>query len=555
MLVNLVLRFYDLFACLFRLFKVDYEQLRAILEAKLRMDGRRQHVAGRGRSRAEPKNTFTLTMMIYASVGAFLAVVCLRVESPLVAMTFVHAAVIMMVAMSLISDFSSVLLDTSDGAVLGPRPVGGRTLLVARIVHVVTYLGLLALSLSVVTLVVGTVRYHVLFPLVFAATLAGSLSLVICIVNLFYVAAFRLSDSERFRDIVLYMQIAMSIFFFGGYQLLPRLMDPARLHGLHIEDQWWIYLCPPTWMAAPIDLLTGHVGRPQIVLTILALGVPIAGLMFVVSHLGPRFSAALARLDAPSNAAAPRESASSDRRPLCGRIAAVVTRNATEAAAFEFVWTLCSRDRQFKLRTYPSIAMLLVVAVIMLPRGESIAETLSHLPSTKSYILLLYFACMFVPMASAVIRFSDRYEAAWIYYTTPLDRPGDVLSATLKVLLVRFAIPLFLLLALVVLAIWGPRVLPDVVLASCGLLAASALQAMLAGRRFPFTEEFKPSENSGRLVRSLLHIIFPVVLGGLHYFLTFVPFGVPLAIPVMIGLLSIPWRLYAGTSWAALQKT
>ncbi len=555
MLVNLILTLYDLFAWLFRLLGADYEQLRAILEAKLRMDGRRQNVAGRAHARTDPKNTFTLTMMIHACIGAFLAIVCLQIESPLVAMTFVHGAVIMMVAMSLISDFSSVLLDTSDAAVLGPRPVSGRTLLVSRIVHIASYLGLLALSLSAVTFVIGTVRYHLLFPLVFAATLAGSLCFVVCIVHLFYVVAFRFTDSERLRDMILYSQIAMSILFFGGYQLLPRLLDTTRLHEVRIDEEWWIYLVPPAWLAAPIDLLSGNAGLPQYILSVLAVAVPVVGLYFVVSHLGPRFSAVLARLDAPSTGARPRPAGTTDCRTFVQRVAAAVSRNATEAAAFEFIWRLCSRDRQFKLRTYPSIAMLLVVAVIMLPRGQSLAETINQLPDTRCYILLLYFACMFVPMALTVIRFSDRYEAAWVYYTTPLERPGDVLSAMLKVLLVRFAVPLFLFMALVVLAIWGPRTLPDVALALCGTLAAGALQAMAAGRRFPFAEEFKPSENSGRLIRSLLHVIFPLALGGSHYLLTFVPLGVPLAIPIVIVLLVLPLRVYAGTTWPAFQKT
>ncbi|NTW37527.1 MAG: hypothetical protein HGB17_15710 [Syntrophobacteraceae bacterium] len=59
----------------------------------------------------------------------------------------------------------------------------------------------------------------------FLLTLACSIALIVCAVNLFYVAAIRFTSGERLRDIILQFQVVMSVGVFVGYQFLPRLMD------------------------------------------------------------------------------------------------------------------------------------------------------------------------------------------------------------------------------------------------------------------------------------------------------------------------------------------
>ncbi len=555
-MVNLLLRPFDLLRPLLSLLGVDYEQFRAIMQVKLTLDGRRRSVGMHGASHKQDRNTQAWTLFFHAFMGIFVGAFVAHADSPLVGMTVVHAFVMTMVGMSLIADFSTVLLDTTDNAILHPRPVTSRTLLVARIAHITTYLGLLAVSTSACTFVVGTYTYHYLFPLVFLWTLVCSVLLVVFAAQVFYLIAMRLTDAEKFRDIILYFQIAMTVVIFGGYQLMPRLMDMRRLRELAIDDRWWIYFFPPTWMSAPVDLLTGHVGRPQLVLTALSIVVPLCCLLLVVRVLAPRFARSLAALENAPSGKAPG-AATTPRQRLPERLARIVSRSPCERAAFEWIWRLASRDRQFKLRTYPTVAFLLLMGLVIVMSDEGgFRQAFAVLPESNKHLLLLYMGCAMAPMAVIALRYSAAHEAAWVYYALPLGRPGDVLAGALKVVLARLVMPTFSLIALVTLAIWGGRILLDVLLAFFATLMVSGIQAMLFARRFPFSEEYQVAEGSGRAARSMLLMIFPAALGGMHWaLLLFVPAVIPLAIPLWAVLMVIAFRAYACTSWQQVRGT
>jgi len=554
-MIKLILAFYSMFAGCFRLLGVNVDQFLALLEVKLRMDGRRRRVGMETGRRRSARNSLMITVLTYLFLGTMLSLVSFKISSPLVGMTVIHAAIMMMIAMSLISDFSSVMLDTTDNVVLLPRPIDGRTLLCARIAHIVTYLCMLTLSLSAGSFVTGTINYHHLFGVVFLGTLVSSVCLVVCAVNLFYLAVLRFADQDKLRDIVVYVQIALSVVFFGGYQLLPRLMDMTKLDTLHIDDRWWIYVFPPAWLAGPIDLLAGHAARPQWVLTSLAVAIPVVGLLAIVFVGGPRFTEGLRRLNAPPTVrgGAPANATRSDH--LLRRLSRLVCGEGVQGAAFEWVWRMCSRDRPFKLRTYPSMAMMGMVGVILLMTSDdTVVESIANLADSKAYVFLLYYGCLFIPMPAMIVRYSDQHEAAWIYEAMPLAKPGDVLMATLKTILVRFALPFTAIVAVVAIAIWGLRLLPDIVLAIEGTLLVSVTQAIVVGRRFPFSEEYHVAESSGKLFKSMIFMGLPVILASLHFGLSFLPGGVLCGI-VLVGLIGAAiWRQYANTDWATMRR-
>lgn len=533
---------------------VDYAQFRAILEAKLTMDTRRPMAGCSGHGQRSPRNALAGSLLIYAFFGLFVGMVPFFAKSPLVAMTVIHAFIMTMIGMSLIADFSSVLLDTTDNGIIRPRPVTGRTMLVARIAHIVTYLGLLGVSLSACTFVVGTIKYGIGFPFVFGATLVGSITLVVFVTHLFYLIAMRLMDAERFRDIILYFQIGMTVVMVGGYQIMPRLMDMKQLKTLTIDQARWIYLFPPAWMAAPIDLFTGHWGMPQLVLSILAVCVPMVSLLLVVLVLAPGFGRALAALEASPTGRTQVAAHGATRPSLACRLSHFACRKPTERAAFELAWQLGSRDRQFKLRTYPMFAFFFVwVFAMVLLDDKGVWATLAALPETNYHLLFLYFASMLIPTMIAVQKFSDHHEAAWAYRAFPVALPGEVLMGALKAILVRFMVPAYALISIAVVAVWGLSAVDDVVLALCGTLLTCALNALVLGRVFPFSQPYVASEGTGRVGKSFLMMFIPAVVGLSHYgLLRVAPILVPMAIPVVLFVALLALRTYARTPWSAV---
>lgn len=553
-MIKLVLRLFDALSWLIRAFGADYPQFRAILETKLILDTRRMVVgAVRSERHSKARNGLVGTLVFYGLMGLFISFTTMTAGSPLVGMTIVYAFVMTMVGLSLVADFSSVLLDTTDNAILQPRPVGSRTIFMARIAHIVVYLSLLSLSLSLPTIVGGTFKWGLAFPPVFILTLVCAVSLVICAVNLFYVVAIRLTSGERLRDIILYFQVVMSIAVVAGYQLLPRLMDMTALRKLRIEDRWWIYVFPPTWMAAPIDLLAGNIHQPQLILSAMAITLPLIGLIVVSRGLGPRFSSTLATLDAAPVARRSGGTPAIKRSPARW-LGKLVCRTPVGEAAFEVVWMLCSRDRQFKLRTYPSLAFIFVFPAFFLIAGHpSVRQALVELPNTQKHLFVLYMAGAMLPSMLINLRFGDNWQAAWIYTAMPIARPGDVFAAATKALTIRFVLPAYAVVSAATMALWGARILPDIALAGCTTLMMCSLQSWFFGRRFPFSEAFGVTAASGRASRSMLLLLIPMGLGGLHYLLTFAPFTVFLMIPVVLLVAAGLFRAYARTSWQAVE--
>ncbi len=547
-MAKLILSLFDCISWALRRAGVDYPQFRSLLGVKLTLDGRRRFTAFQQRGGKAPRNAFAGALLMNAFMGFFVAMLLL-IASPLAALMLVHAFVMVVIALSLIADFSSVLLDTTDNQILQSRPITSRTILAARLAHVSTYVSLLTLSLAAASFFVGTVKYGVVFVPVFALTLVAAVCLIVGAVNVLYLLAMRLTSGERLRDIILYFQVGMTVLVIGGYQVLPRLMDMKQLATWRLADHWWVYLIPPAWFAAPVELLTSGPDTPQLVLTTLGIVAPL-GMLAAALRLAPGFKEALARLEAAPESSKDA-SLTTGRRGR--RLSLWLTRRPVERAAFDFLWCLAGRDRQFKLRTYPNIAMVFIFGALMMFTGsKGLRQTLSSLPQTHKDLLLLYMCCALAPTALLQIRYSDGYEAAWIYRAAPLANPGEVLLAAWKVVVARIVLPAFALVAVTTLVIWRASAIPDVLLAFCATLVVCALHGLLIGDRLPFSEPLGTMESSGRASRVIVYMFLAMAFGGLHYALTFVPHGVAIAIPAAALATWLALRAYGRTSWGKI---
>ncbi len=249
-----LLKFLDLFRWAFTLMKADYDQLRAIVAIKLTMDNRRQIVAYRRKGNQEPGNAFLMTLFFYGIFGGLMAIMISGMPSVMIAMIVFYSYIMVMIAMTLITDFSAVLLDTSDNTIILPRPVDSRTLFLARSTHILLHLGMLALSLSIFPCVAVLVRYGALSTLVFIVLVALSVIAAVSLTNVFYLLILQFTSEERLRNVINYFQIIMAVAIMGGYQLMPRLMGRLDTETvLQFDLQWWHIFIPPVWIAAALD--------------------------------------------------------------------------------------------------------------------------------------------------------------------------------------------------------------------------------------------------------------------------------------------------------------
>lgn len=545
-----LLRFLDVFSWFYRALGVDYDQLRAIVATKLTMDNRRQLVAYRRGGKTEKTNTFGMTLLFYALFGAFVALAMYGIPSFILSMVVFFTYIMVMVSMTLITDFSSVLLDTSDNTIILPRPVDSRSLFAARLTHILLYLSQLAIGLSIIPATVVALRYGMLLLFVFIVALALSLLSAVFLTNALYLLIMQFANEEKLKTIINYFQIAMAIFIMAGYQILPRMMERINLAAFDFEIKWWSFLLPPLWMAGTLEAIHFQIfDGPHLGLLACSILLPIAGVYVVHKYLSPVFNRKIASLGGgtlqtgESKAEANRETS----------IAKWITTTSIERGVFEVVYKILGRDRKIKLKIYPSFGYVAVFGLIFMLRSqEDIATTWANLPNTEYHLMLLYLTFMVLQVALYEVPYSDDFKASWIYYSAPLAAPGEVLSGTLKAIIIRLFVPGFAIISIVVLLVWGAAVIPDIIIALFNNFLMLMMLATINKRYLPFSMAPDVRAQSGNLMRGILTFVSIGALGLTHFVLTLLTKKSLLLlglIPIQAVALYFIFRAYRKTTW------
>ncbi len=550
-MTNFILRSLDGFRWLFKLMKVDYPKFRALLWVKLTVDNREEKSVAQRRSDREVSNSMIWVMLIYIFMGIFFGGLIIHIPSLFVSLVFIFAMIMVMTAISLISDFTSVLLDTTDNAILQFRPIDSRTFAVTRIVHIILYMLMLTLSLSLGTLVFGTIKHGLLFTILFLISLIFAVLFIVFISNIFYLFLIKVSGEKRFRDVILYFQIFMAAVAMGGYQFLPRLMEASFLKKITFEVRWWTYLIPPAWLAAPVDAaLRGTMSREALLLTVIGILLPIVCMFVVIRYLAPGFNKALLILEK----AGPGSETKIKGHKLPLFFSRFVASKPAERAAFQLVWWISGRDRKFKLKTYPTIGYVFAIAAFMtLNRKGGLTKALLNLPNTKSFLVFLYFGCFLIPMTLFQIRLSDQYQAAWVYSSLPIAKPGEIIRGGIKTIIVKFGGLIFIMLSVLTLFIWGWRVIDDICLAFLNMVVMSYALAVPLKNDLPFAKAYGVAREAQKGIGRFLFLIIPGMLGFTHLALTFVPYGVLLALPVVALVIWPLAKIIGSTSWGSIK--
>jgi hypothetical protein len=555
-MTDFILSVMDKFKWFFRLLKVDYEKFRILLWAKLTVDNRQEKSIAPRSSNKKISNSMGMVVFIYAIMGIFAGILLLMMESVFVSMFFVFAIIMVMTAVALISDFTAVLLDTTDNIILLPRPIDSRTLLVARITHIVLYMLLITLSLSMATIVIGTMRFGPFFTVSFLISLVLTVLFVVFVSNVFYLLLMKISTESHFRDIILYFQIFMAAFAMGSYQILPRILGMEQVKNFTFSIQWWTYLLPPAWMAAPVEAAVAkEVNSTNLVLSLMGLFIPVISIFIVIRFLAPGFNRAIGRLGAGSSSQATAGKKLKESRSLPVIFSKLFAINPIERATFKLTWRISGRDRKFKLKTYPTFGyMMIIIFVLTVFNKGEILQALNSMPLTKKYIIFLYAGCILIPVAILQQRLSDNYEASWIYYGMPCSRPGLIQRGSLKALIVKFGFSLFFPLSIIVLLIWGFHVLDDILLAFLAMIFTSIVVAFTVRKDLPFSRKYGVGKEAQKGVAGFTMMLLPITLGLIHFGLTYVPHSLWIALPVLALIIAAAFKLYGGIKWETINS-
>lgn len=144
-----------------------------------------------------------------------------------------------------------------------------------------------------------------------------------------------------------------------------------------------------------------------------------------------------------------------------------------------------------------------------------------------------------------MLSFSGKYKGAWIFQVIPVQNMEMIISGTLKAFLVRLYVPIYVLLSVIFAAIFGVRIIPDLVIVFLTSCLYTLICFLFRKITMPFSEPFEAAKESDSwYIFGLMLIILPFF--GLHYLSLYLPFGKYLYMIVLAVALVFGWRWAIG---------
>jgi hypothetical protein len=541
---------------------VDIPQLKAILTTKLLLDDRRPHPITQTRQTKikKPVSMATLSTMLMSLVMGALFITCFFISTDEVTqLTLYFSLFFVLLSLTLITDFTSVLIDVRDNFILLPKPVSDKTIVVARLLHIFIHLCKIVMPMALPA---------ALYLCIKTAVIKGTLLLLmtfllsgfsIFFINAVYIAILRFTTPERFKAIITYLQIVFAIFMYGSYMLFPRLLSNFEDGSFRITDLRGVVYFPLFWFATAWKVLSQLGGSTtEILLALAGLVFPVICMVAVVKYLAPTFNRKLSLLSGSDSVPKQSYSAKTEKYALSGFFSRFVTTGHVEKAAFVFTWKMMGRSREFKMKVYPAIGYLLVYAVFIFftNKDMNFSELMTDNDGGRRTLLLsLYFSVLILTMATTQLVYSDKYKASWIFHTSPVAKPGHIISGALKAVLIAFYLPIAVFISAVLIFFGGLLVVPNLLFALSNVVLIAAVMMYIGKHYFPFSASQSTNVKAGSFLTSFFVMLMAGILAGLHFLIYSV---IPAVILCMILSFVALWYLFGSLkslSWEKVLST
>jgi ABC-2 type transport system permease protein len=521
------------------------------------MDNRRQTAVYRKKQNDDSNFAFLFMLVIYTLFSGFIALGI--VASPfMLGVPLFFSYLMVMMAVTLVTDFSSILLDTSDNTIILPRPVDSKTLYVARVTHILIYLGQLAISLSILPCIALIYKYGLILLLPTLLAIILAVSIAVLLTNALYLLIMRFANEQKVKTIINYFQIIMAIVLMGGYQILPRLLGRFDYENYVFEIHWWSYLFPPIWISGSMEtLLNLQLDTPHLVFILLSIATPLIAIYATNRWLTPFYNRKLLSINATGSERNERSVEKKDSSKSIfniNKIASWVTSSNYEKGSFSFVYKMLGRDHKLKLKIYPSFGFMIVLSFLFIFNSKKdLATVWAELPTTYLNLVLLYLPVMVVQVALREVTYSDDFKASWIYLSAPLQKPGELLLGKVKAVFIKLIVPIYVLISIIILFIWGVSSIDDILIGLINNALITMVIASIGDKYLPLSVPSTAKTESGNLARGILTMFCMAIPGLIHYWLN--TFTWPLIILVPFQFLLIYWlvKQYRNTSWTQIK--
>lgn len=532
---NKFLRFLDLFKGLFERMGIDYPIMRKILQVKLLLDGRRTSTVlnNANKKDKEENNNFIKGLGMYLLLGLVLIPFILIGDNFLYQMNIIFGIMMFMLMTSLISDFSSVLLDVRDKEIILSKPVNSRTLNMAKILHIFIYIFLITMAIAGPSLIAALIKRGFLFFIIYLLEIILMDLFVIILTAMLYIVILRFYDGEKLKDIINYVQIGLTITISIGYQFVARMFQFIDLDNIKYVHSWWKYFMPTIWFSAPFEILINRNSESYLVVySILMIVIPISSLILYIKLI-PSFENSLQKLNSASGKA-------KNKSGLTIAMAKIFCKTKEERSFYRFSTNMIRNERDFKLRVYPQLALAVIFPFIfMIPAIQD--GGFSEIANGNSYFAM-YFSSLMVASVVPFMVFSINYKAAWIYNVAPISKTKDIYKGSLKALFVNLITPVFIIVAGVFLLVFKRRIILDVIIVYFNIMLFTKIIFNLMEKSLPFSEAFNITRQRENILGMIGGYMIMAILAGLHYGASNITYGLYIYLLALIIANIVIWN-------------
>jgi ABC-2 type transport system permease protein len=513
---------------LYKRLGIQTDKLSLILQVKLMMDDRRPASFNQQQRHNKPKKEYNKSTVWTILGSVFIGLLLLNAfsfgDERLLQLTLYFSMYIVFLAMILITEVSTLLLDSKDNTIILPAPVNARTLLLGRLLHIVIITMRTGLPMMlagwVVTGIIDGWKAALLFPWVCILAILFAVFLV----NSFYLIILRFLSVQRFKNIITTMQIVLSIVVFAGYQLLPRIIGNINLNNFSFQSVSWSIYFPTQWFAALYTLIIDSNFSTWVVAgASAAVVVPLVAFYILIKYLAPAFNRKIGMLTGGETVkplTLKQKAVQQRGGSLANNLSLKFARNYTEQAAFRLAWNISSRSRDFKMKVYPSIGYQLVYLLIFfVGKGNKLSLDGFNEMNPTSFTLmmmLVYLSAFSINTIITQMQMSEKPKAAWVFFVTPLTEPGRVISGAYKAMLVKFLLPTFAVISIITLVLTHGKIAPHLIIGFANVLMCCTIFGVLFLKKFPFSTPVQDNGRSGNIILSIVVSLLPIIIGLLH---------------------------------------
>ena len=493
---------------------LNYSQIREMLRLKLIMDSRRVPPTfqnNKKKSEKEPKRSMILTCLIYLFLGFMIAPTQI-LSNVFGANSIGFAMLIFMLFSVYISEYSAVLLDTTEKSFYGALPIGRSEISTAKNIHIAYYIGAIAAAMMLPSIVVGFFFRGILYGFVF--TLVSIVIVVVCLhlAGVIYYLLLKVFSGEKLKDILSGFQVFMAIAVILSYQIVPKIINMADFSDNELVFSLFYFILPPTWFAAIIAILFGTI-KVWYLYVLAGITVPAVILLEVLykKKVMPEFEGELDKL---TETAKENKSLSPFSKLMCK----LLSKDEQENAFMKLVLIQISRNRDMKLKLYPQLANVFILPIIMvlpqITREKGLAGFIENLREGRWGLALLYFTGLTSAYIYAIIGQSENAESIMFYQILPIENLSKCIRAGVKVVLFRYLTPIFVALSAILLGVYGFGVIPDLIIAYLSFIFVTGSMIRMGSWVLPFSHEADLANSGIGVLMFFLSFFMLALFGG-----------------------------------------